>query len=131
MAVKAEIAGTRDLVACIGMGAEGSTTDAAIRPQLVRKAREGVLDEPGVFGRLRAGATSPYWHGRLARIYLTSVLWNLSHSRVTNALSRSIYALGALLLAGSRVVRPDFRLALTRPYRNETFERGFKEAGLA
>jgi glycosyltransferase involved in cell wall biosynthesis len=130
IALTAHVAGTHELVACIGMGVEGSSTDYGQSRQLIRLNREFVLDQGGAFTWLRAGATTAYWSGRLLRVYLTSVLWNLRQRNVTTALSRSVYAVTSLLTAGPRVFTPDFWPALTQPYRNDTFQRGFREAGL-
>lgn len=131
VALKTDIAGMHELVACIGMGTEGSSTDYARSRQLIRPNREFVLNQPGTFARLRAGATTAYWSGRLSRIYLTSVLWNLKQRKATTALSRSVHAVISLFAAGPDVFTPDFWAALTQPYRNDTFQRGFREAGLS
>lgn len=130
VALKTDVAGTREMVACIGMGTEGSTTDYVRSRELIRPNREIVLDQPGAFTRLRAGTTTAYWSGRLSRIYLTSVLWNLKQGRIAAATSRFLYGLGSLCLAGARVCTSDFWLALAHPYRNDTFQRGFRAAGL-
>lgn len=128
VALKTNIAGTRGLVACIGMGTEGSTTDYGRSRRLIQSTREFVLDQPGVFTRLRAGMTSAYWAGRLSRIFLTSAFWNLRDWRITTAVSRTAFGLASVLTSGFRMLAPDFWSALTQPYRNDSFQRGFREA---
>lgn len=119
-----DIAGTEALVACVAMGEEGSTTDYDSHPERSRRARENLLDSEGVFKRLRGSATSNYWHGRIPRAYLTSMVWNIQHKRFFTAVSRVIYGLVSVLLAGSAVISPAFWQAVLKPYRSQTFARG-------
>lgn len=128
IALTIDVAGTRELVACIGMGTEGSSTDYGSR-ELIRTEREFVLDQSGAFTRLHVGANTAYWSGRLLRIYLTSALWNLKKRRVTTAVSRTAYGFVSLFTAGLGVFKPDFWSALIQLYRNDTFQRGFDAVG--
>ena len=128
VALTTDVAGTRALVACIGMGMEGSSTDYARGRELIRPHREFVLDQKRAFTRQRAGATTAYWSGRLLRIYATSVVWNLKERRATTAVSRATYGFASLVAANLDVCRPDFWSALLQPYRNDTFQRGFHAA---
>jgi hypothetical protein len=130
IALKADVIGTTALVSCVGIGAEGSSTDCGRRKRDLQISREIVLEMSGTFSRLRAGATTAYWSGRLARIYLTSTVGNLQRGRITTAASRFWMGFICLLLAGGRLLNREFWLALFKPYRNETFNRGFTAAGL-
>lgn len=125
VALKTDIAGTRELIACVGMGTEGSSTDYIRSRHLIRPTREPLLDQQGTFTRLRAGVTTAYWAGRLARIYLTSALWNFREYRMATAASRIVHGLACVLISGPKTLEPDFWAALTKPYRNDTFQRGF------
>lgn len=120
-----DLAGTPEIVACIGMGSEGSSTDHARGPQYSRWAREKILNEPGVFSRLYASANSSHWKGRFVRIYLTSILWNLRHRRALTAASRALYSLAGFATVGTDIFRVDFWRALTSRYISPTFLSGF------
>jgi len=128
VALHHEIAGIETIVANIVRGEAGSTTDYNRHPIASRWAREKILDAPGCFRRLRAGAGNGYWHGRIARAYLTSMVWNLQRKRLWTAASRAGHGGVALLLAGTYLFGSDFWRAVTRSYENPTFARGFAEA---
>lgn len=125
LSIYSDIAGTEALIACIVMGQEGSTTDYAGSRLTLRRARERALDAPGTKARLLESATSPYWRGRIARVYSTSALWNLSQGRAFDAANRGLQAVGC---AGSGVLSAHFWQGFLGNYRNETFTRGFAAA---
>ncbi|MCA9970194.1 MAG: glycosyltransferase family 2 protein [Anaerolineales bacterium] len=126
IALRRDVAETPVLVACVGMGAEGSSTDKGRASDYSRRARELVLAEAGVFARLRAGAGGDaYWHGRVTRLYLTSAVWNLRRRRVWPAASRLQYALLSVLLAGPRLAARAYWQAVARPHESFTFRRGY------
>ena len=128
VALVGDMAGTSALVACIAMGVEGSSTDYTRGPEHSRRAREKILNEPGVLARMRASARSGFWHGRITRTYLTSALWNLQHRNLLAATSRVLSGLVSLVLAGHHIVSSGFWCAVMRSYESETFLRGFREA---
>jgi hypothetical protein len=109
------------------MGEEGSSTDHSRLLQYGRWGRERILNETGVFSRMQASARDDYFHGRIARVFLTSAVWNLYHREISNALSRTMFAFLALILAGTRTLSLDYWHALAKPYVNQTFARGFDE----
>lgn len=99
-----EIAGTRQLVAVIQFGHEGSTTNYAQLRQQSRISREKMLASPGAWGRLLGSARgrslyANYWHGRVLWSYLASVYWNLRHRRLFTAISR--FLCSALIFTAS------------------------------
>jgi hypothetical protein len=53
-------------------------------------------------------ANSSYWYGRILRIYLSTIKFNLNRRHLTLAASRAIHALAALILAGKHIFAPDF-----------------------
>jgi hypothetical protein len=110
------------------MGSEGSSTDIAHHPQYSRWAREKILSEPGVFTRLRSSAGSSYWQGRVVRTYLTSAAWNLQHRKGFTALSRGMFGLSSLVLAGMQLASPSFWRAVGSRYISPTFTQGFEAA---
>lgn len=128
IALHGDLAGTPDLVACIGMGSEGSSTDYQNLAFYSRRARERILDEPRVFSRMRASAGASEWHGRIARTYLTSAIWNLQRRRLFTALSRGAYGLAGVALAGRHLLSPAYWGAVARAYDSVAFRKGFEEA---
>jgi glycosyltransferase involved in cell wall biosynthesis len=130
IALRGDLAGIPDLVSCIGMGAEKSTTQYDLAPQYSRLAREIILNQSGVWSRLQGSARSSEWQGRIPRVYLTSMLWNLREKRFFTALSRFVFGCAAFIIAGKHLFSPVFWKALSRPYNSPTFQRGFEEAQL-
>jgi glycosyltransferase involved in cell wall biosynthesis len=128
IALHADLAETDQVVAYIARGEDGSTTDYGRHAEPRRWARERTLGSHGVLGRFRASATSSYLQGRILRVYLTSVVWNLQHRRLFAALSRSIFGLASFVLAGRHLLSASYWRALARAYENKTFIRGFQEA---
>ncbi|MFQ5577257.1 MAG: glycosyltransferase family 2 protein [Anaerolineae bacterium] len=127
LALAGEVAFAATPVACIGMGEENSSTNRALTTGYSRRARETILNRPGVFARMRVSATSPFWRGRMARAYLTSVVWNARRKNMFTAAGRAWHGLASLALAGSSLLSIEFWRAVAHPYRSQTFERGFDE----
>lgn len=127
MALRYNFAVTNSVVACVRMKPEDSTTKYEQHPMASRRARENILNEPGVFARMRASADSAYWQGRIVRAYLTSAVWNLRHQRGTTALSRTVLGAIGMALAVRHLVAKDFWRALACRYQSETFRRGFEQ----
>ena len=91
-----DIAGVQELVAVIRIARNESTTNYSNLQEQSRKSREMVLSMPDVFERLRDSAgkrrnASDYWHGRIAWIYLSSVIWNIQKRNIFVACSRLGY----------------------------------------
>ncbi len=123
-----ELAEVTDLVACVVRDDSGSTTDYDRHPMQSRWAREQIFNSESVFKRMKESATSSYWHGRIVRAYMTSVIWNLKERRFTSAFSRTVYGVGAMVSSGNYLLSKSFWEAVARPYQSETFERGIKAA---
>jgi glycosyltransferase involved in cell wall biosynthesis len=130
VALTGELAETPHLVANIVMGSQGSTTDYATHPKASQWSREQILEAAGVFDTMRRSATTPYWKGRLVRVYFTSMVWNIQHARPLTAASRGTAGLLGMLLAGRYSLSKEYWSALARPYSSGTFEKGFLKAGL-
>ena len=129
--LKGDLAYTTTVVACIGMGEENSSTPHLLHADYSRWAREKILNHTNVFARMRTSANSSYWYGRIVRVYLTSVIWNLQHKRVFTAMSRVIFGLIGFVLAGQHNFSPTFWQAITHSYQSKTFSQGFLEANFA
>jgi glycosyltransferase involved in cell wall biosynthesis len=128
IALRYELAETTGLIAFIERGEEGSTTDYARHARLRQWARESIFDQPGVFDRLRSSASTPSWHGRLARIYLTSIVWNARRLGLLRALSRAVYAWKVLSWRSADLFSPLFWRSVLGSYASPTFSRGFAAA---
>lgn len=128
VALHGDLAETDRLVAYIARGEDGSTTDYGCHAEMRRWSRERTLDAPGVFARFRGSADSSYLRGRVLRVYMTSVVWNLQHRRPFAGASRAASGLAILALAGRHVLSRSYWRALARAYDNQTFLRGFQEA---
>jgi hypothetical protein len=124
--LKKELAETQDLIAFVILGDEGSTTDYDLHPNQSRRAREDLLDSSGVFKRMQATAGDAFWQGRLFRIYLTSILWNLQNRRTFTALSRAMHSIAVLFLARGNIIHPDFWSSVSKSYASPTFARGIQ-----
>jgi glycosyltransferase involved in cell wall biosynthesis len=122
---------TPKMVACVGMGSESSTTDYSQSLITARTTRESILDQPGVFKRLRSSAKSSGLKGRMVRIYLTSAAWNIKHRKLTKAIGRLGFALVSFLDSGSSIFRSGYWRAIGNPYKSDTFLRGFQEVSLS
>jgi glycosyltransferase involved in cell wall biosynthesis len=123
-----EIAETPNIIAHITMGGEGSTTDYDRHPQASRWARENILDAPNAYHRLHASAINPSWRGRILRVYLTSVVWNLQRRRLFTAANRLFLSISSILAAGTGMFSKDFWQSVSKPYASITFAEGIREA---
>lgn len=130
IALHGDIAETQAVVAYIVRGEDGSTTDYKHHPEMSRRARETILNSPDVFTRMCASASSSYWYGRIFRAYLTSLVWNLQHKRLLLAVSRGMFGLAGLALAGPHLLSSSFWRAVAKPHASETFSRGLQEANV-
>lgn len=125
MALHFDFHGMGELVAGVGMGAAGSTTNQSKARLDGRQARELILNAPGVYRRLWQSADRADWYGRIVRIYLTSMVWNLSHGRLFAAMSRLYHGLWAIFTSlFSSLFQPQYWVAITSQYESETFARG-------
>lgn len=131
IALHLELDYTNEVVACKGMGVEGSVTNHESVPLYSRWAREKILSEPGVFKRMRESTTTSYWHGRFVRAFLTSAVWNLQRKNVFVAFSRGVFGSIAFLLAGCHIFSSSFWEAVFRSYRSFTFQAGHEAANNA
>jgi glycosyltransferase involved in cell wall biosynthesis len=122
-----DILETPNLIAYVVMAGEGSTTDYVQHPQASRWAREILLDSTNVQDRMRSSALNSFWRGRMLRVYLTSVVWNLAHRRPFSAASRMWSSILTLLNAGTGLLTKDFWGAVSRPYASITFENGIQQ----
>jgi glycosyltransferase involved in cell wall biosynthesis len=102
-------ANTPQTLACLFRGNDWRTSTNYLRaPENTRHSRDAVLDQPGVFGRLLSSADSGYWYGRIFHVYLSMVNFNLRQKRIATTVSRALFALASLVMAGRHIFSPDF-----------------------
>lgn len=89
-----DIANTPEIVACLYRGQTWSTSTNYLRaPEDTKYSRDLILAKPHVIERLLASADSSYWYGRILRVYLSTVTWNLKQRRLFAGLSRILSSL--------------------------------------
>jgi glycosyltransferase involved in cell wall biosynthesis len=109
VASRGTFANTSVAVACLLRGESWHTsTDYLRAPDDIRYSRDRVLSEPGALSRLLRSADTAYWHGRIVRVYLSTVLYNLRRRRPVRAISRGVSGTAWLVLAGRYTVSPPF-----------------------
>jgi glycosyltransferase involved in cell wall biosynthesis len=95
-----EFANTQNVVACLFRGQTWNTSTNYLRaPEDTKYSRDLILSKPSVFQRLWKSAKSGYWHGRILRVYLSTVTWNLKKKRFFTALSRFLYSFAFFALS--------------------------------
>jgi glycosyltransferase involved in cell wall biosynthesis len=95
-----DFANTPDVVACLYRGQTWSTSTNYLRaPEDTKYSRDLILSKPGAFQRFRSSANSSYWSGRILRVYLSTLVWNLKKKRFFTALSRLLYTFAYLALS--------------------------------
>jgi glycosyltransferase involved in cell wall biosynthesis len=113
LAFRYDFINTSNYVACALKG-EGWSTSATYADAVEnnRVSREMALSETGAFLRLRASASSSYWHGRIVQAYLAATRWNLQCNRPFIAMSRAIYCMLGFILSGRNIFSVDFWRAI-------------------
>jgi glycosyltransferase involved in cell wall biosynthesis len=88
-----DFANTRDAVACLYRGRTWNTsTNYQRAPADTKYSRDLIISKPKTFQRLRSSIDSSYWAGRVLRVCLSTLLWNLKKKRFFTALSRLLYS---------------------------------------
>jgi len=117
------INGTSELVSCVRRGAGDSTVNMERVVPVSRFLREIVLDQEGVFLRLHDSAKEPFWKGKFTRVYLTSGIWNIHHRSILKSLSRFLFGLISILMAGANILSKEYWKALLTPLQGRTYTR--------
>jgi len=113
IALHGDFAGMDFTVTHILRGGEwASTSDYDNAPDYVRQGRDNTLSEPGAFTRMQKSATSSFWHGRIFHAYLTSLILNLRQRKLFSAMSRAMFAMISLIVAGPHIISSDFWRAI-------------------
>jgi glycosyltransferase involved in cell wall biosynthesis len=100
IAARADFANTPDTVACLYRGQSWSTSTNYLRaPEDTKYSRDLILSQTNTFQRLHVSTDSSYWAGRVLRVYLSTLVWNLKKKRFFNALSRLLYSFAFFALS--------------------------------
>jgi glycosyltransferase involved in cell wall biosynthesis len=102
-------AGMPTPVACLLRGQNWKTsTNYARAPDDNRRSRDAVLGQTGAFARMAASANCDYWYGRVFRIYLSTIPFNLQRGMLFTATSRGLYGLAWCIMAGWHTMSLNF-----------------------
>lgn len=127
IASSGDVAETANLIANLEIGDGGTTTDYQAHPTASRWAREKIIDKPGTFARLQASAHSTAMHGRITRIYLTSLLWNLRRGRLLTVMDRGVGGAMSMFCANAGLLKSSYWKSVLTEYSSPTFRSGFDE----
>jgi glycosyltransferase involved in cell wall biosynthesis len=121
ISIKHDIFGTGGLTAIIRLDRTDSTTKYSNLREQSRQSRELILVQPGVFLRMKHSAEgragrSAYWNGRIAWIYLGSILWNIQQRKIFTSISRTIFFFASMILSFRYWLLPDFWKGVSRPH---------------
>lgn len=131
VALVADLAETNTLVACLGMGNEGSTTNYKRARRLARHAKFQLLSEPQSWGRLKQSAPNLYWWGKVVRLYLTDVMLRLKNADVRVAFFRLGQLAGLIFHKPSSLVSTQFWKAVLSTYSSQSFSAGFLDVNMS
>ena len=113
LAFLGNFANTRDPIACLLRGRYWHTsTNYQRAPEDTKQSRDEILSESGTFTRLLTSAGSSYWYGRIFRVYMSTVNWNLEKRRFAKATSRSFYGIASLILSGKHTFSREYWAAV-------------------
>jgi glycosyltransferase involved in cell wall biosynthesis len=108
-AFSGDFANTPVMISCLLRGPSWSTSTNYLRaPQDTRFSRDKVIAENGSFRRLFSAQKSGYWYGRICRVYISTMNWNIRQRRIFTALSRGVFGAAAFIRSGFRILRRDF-----------------------
>jgi glycosyltransferase involved in cell wall biosynthesis len=101
IALRGHFANSPHSVACLFRGVSWDTSTNYLRaPADTKASRDDLLDEPEAFQQFVRSADFGYWYGRMLRVYLSTVSWNLQQQRYLRALNRVFYVLAAIFISG-------------------------------
>ena len=108
-----DFANTALAVACLLRGQTWDTsTDYRRAPADTLRSRDNVLSKAGTFTRMIASADSSYWYGRIVRVYLSTIRYNVRQRRLFAAASRALFGLMSFFCAGQHIFAKSFWQAI-------------------
>jgi glycosyltransferase involved in cell wall biosynthesis len=121
IAAHADFANTNDVIACLYRGQTWSTSTNYLRaPEDTKYSRDLILSKPRAFQRFRSSADLSYWSGRVLRVYLSTLVWNLKKKRFFTALSRLLYSFAFFALSMKYFFSPGYWAGLRADHAPET-----------
>lgn len=125
-----DVVETDALIACVGMGVDQSTTNYQWALSMARHAKNTLLIEQDIFPRLYASAKTPFWYGKIVRLYLGAFVAYLKQKHVLIALSQLWRAIIIICIKPKMWLSKYFWQAIMSTYVSESFLRGFEAANL-
>ena len=123
-----DFANTSDMIACLFRGQTWDTSTNYLRAsEDVKYSRDLILAKPHTFQRLRKSAKSNYWRGRILRVYLSTIIWNLKRRQFFTSLSRMLYSLFLLLLSFTHLFSREYWAGVKADHVPETLHFVIKE----
>ena len=121
IASRGDFANTPDVVACLYRGQTWKTsTNYQRAPEDTKYSRDLILSKPKTFQRLRSSIDSSYWSGRVLRVYLSTLVWNLRKKRIFTAVSRLFHSSAFLGLSIKYLFSRDYWAGLRADHVPET-----------
>ena len=123
-----EFANTPHVVACLYRGQTWSTSTNYLRaPDDTKYSRDLILNKPGVFQRLASSADSSYVWGRVLRVYLSTISWNLKKRRFFTVASRLFHSLAVFALSIKYIFSSEYWAGVSAQHAKETLHFVMKE----
>jgi glycosyltransferase involved in cell wall biosynthesis len=108
-AMVGEFANTSQTVACLQRGAAWETTTNYQRgPEDTRYSRDLILAQPGALSRMLTSSSNAYWRGRILRICLSTISYNVRKRAYFIAVNRLILGLSSMLHSSRSVFFNDY-----------------------
>jgi len=127
-AFNGDFANTPTPMACLLRGSTWNTsTNYLLAPVDTLRSREDILAQSGAFTRMIVSSDSDYWYGRILRVYLSTVRYNLRQRKLFTAVSRGGFALASFVLAGKHSLARDFWQAVKADHPPNTLHFIIKE----
>ena len=121
IALHSDFANTLDVVACLYRGQTWCTSTSYQRaPEDTKYSRDLILANPNTYRRLRSSMDSSYWSGRVLRVYLSTLVWNLRKRHLFTALSRLLFGSAFLGLSIKYLISRDYWAGLRADHVPET-----------
>ena len=116
-----EFANTSDVVGCLFRGQTWNTSTNYMRaPEDTKYSRDLILSKPGVFRRLISSCNSSYVWGRVVRIYMSTISWNIKKKRLFIALSRFLHTLAVFVLSAIYIFSKDYWAGVSAHHSKDT-----------
>ena len=121
ISLHSDMARTEKIVTAIRIGDVSSTTNYVTMFHQNRQSREKTIAVRHAFQRMISSAKSSpgktnYWFGKVIYYYMASMKWNLTDKQFFTAASRAAYMLTGFVLAGNRLLSPEFWRGVTHPH---------------